>query len=480
MKNSSLLHKFWLEHPALLAGVTFLFGSGAWLFTPWYLLFGLYLLWLRKKGSLFFLFASFAYAWYLYSPMQSLPLPLETSGLFSPTSVQLHDSSFGEGFVYRGHFTPDKTRATFPCSLFWHKAEVDRPIASQDLYIQGRLIQNPLSCDYILKPKEWTPLKGTFRLAEWRFSLKQRLHDYLKDHLTQEKTALFLMSLVTGEVESRELRYDFAKIGLQHILAISGFHFFLLAAFLSFFLTRFFPQRKVLWFLLIALNGYFLFVGPAPSITRGWIVSQLWLIGELSRKTTSGLNLLGMALLLEALFDPMISANIGFQLSFLSCTAILLIHPWLREQLRRLFPARSRKEISQLTYFSMHSYLALFGLIDALSLTLAVNMLILPLLLYHFHEFPLLSLFYNLFFPFLSTAALFFLLIALLFPPLFFLPDFLTTQLLEFSSYPPLLLDFPLLCNSIPLAFLLLYIFTLIHFYVDRRHQRKERLSTHR
>ena len=85
----------------------------------------------------------------------------------------------------------------------------------------------------------------------------------------------------------------------------------------------------------------------------------------------------------------------------------------------------------------------------ALYLTLAVNLALWPLLLVHFHRFPFLSLFYNLFAPPLTALSLFLLLMALsvyAFFPLFSLPlfkilDLFTSELLEVIGHPPVLLD---------------------------------------
>lgn len=106
----------------------------------------------------------------------------------------------------------------------------------------------------------------------------------------------------------------------------------------------------------------------------------------------------------------------------------------------------------------------------AFSLTLSVNIVLIPVLLFHFHQFPFLSLFYNLFFPFLVGVALFLLLfslkIDLLFPylssPLFFLTDWFTSELLTFASFPPAALNYSLRISHFPFWVIPPYLFLLL------------------
>ena len=141
--------------------------------------------------------------------------------------------------------------------------------------------------------------------------------------------------------------------------------------------------------------------------------------------------------------------------------------------LQSLLPKRSRSEVKILNTLSRHAYLLSSFLRQALSLTLAVNLLLLPLLLYHFHQFPLLSLLYNLFFPFFVGVSLSLLLLALvfqlLFPPLshllYSLTGSITSLLLDLASYPPLALDYSLRVPDFPSWLIPLFLLGLLLSY---------------
>ena len=377
------------------------------------------------------------------------------TALFSPSSLQPHQSPFQKGLVYKG--TLRFEQGSVPCSIYFRKEVQQRPLADRNYLVSGKLQQRGPT-DFLFKPKMWEPAPYSWSLAELRYQTKERFRKLLHEHLPSPRVAAFLSSLTTGDVEERLLRYEFGRLGLQHILAISGFHFGILIAFCSFSLGLFLSRSWKIGALFIAVNLYFLFIGSSPAVQRSWLTALFYLLGQFLNRRSSGLNLLGCALAVELIADPLVSANLGFQLSFLSCAGILLFHPLFDTLLQTLLPKRSRKEIQFLTLPSQHGYLFSSFFRQALSLTLAVNLMLLPLLLFHFHTFPLLSLLYNLFFPFLVGMALFALLLSLifqlLFPPiaelLFSLTDFLTVQLLDLASYPPVALDYSLRIADLP------------------------------
>lgn len=447
--------QFWQRQPALLFGFSALIGTSSYLFwsQPWNWIFPIlwisYLCFLRNWPQILFLVASIGYCWCLYSHS-----PTGHQGYFSIATLQPHQSPFHKGLMYKGMLTIDRQRV--PCTV--HHKEENYPKAHCDYLLKGRIIQRG-PYDYLFKAKEWIPVKGTWSFAEWRYQMKEHFRQFLNEKLHRPRVASFLGSLITGDVEDRSLRYEFSKLGLQHILAISGFHFAILVGFCSFFLSLFLPHRWKLITLLVVINGYFLFVGSVPAVQRSWLTAGLYLVGKLIGRHSSGLNLLGVALLIEVILDPLVSAQLGFQLSFLSCFGILLFLPLFAQKKEPLSP--------ELPFFSQHVHLLASFFRQGLSLSLAVNLAILPLLLYHFHQFPLLGLLYNLFFPFLVSAALFGLLIALVtylvFPSLapFGILDWFTAQLLDLTAYPPIALDYSLKLTYLPPWTLPFYLFIL-------------------
>jgi len=343
--------------------------------------------------------------------------------------------------------------------------------------VQGKLDRRgPFS--YVFKPKEWTEVEKSWSFAAWRYAAKEAYRGFLaKKCSSSQRAAEFLAALTTGDVDDRVLKYEFGHLGLQHLLAISGFHFGILIAFASFALSLLFPRFWKLVLLLFSLTAYYFFVGPFPAVQRSWLTAFAYLTGKLIGRQTSGLNLLGLALGVEICMNPLIASNLGFQFSFASCGGILLLHPFFEKKLRAILPKRTLVERAALPNLPKHVYLLSSLLRHTIALDLAVNAALLPLLLYHFHVFPLLSLLYNLFFPFLLGTALSLLLLALSFhlliptlSSLFFsAASWLTEALLDLAAYPPAALDYPILAADLPAWAIPFFLFGLLSLSIRIR-----------
>ncbi len=468
---------FWREHPALLAGLSATIGTSSYLFwsaawgSTWMLLWSMYLLCLKKRNWIAVLLLSWLYAFGLFHSWCDASFPQTGKGLFSPSGVHLRSNTFGQGWFYQGTFQIDSY--TLPASFYWSSNHPDRPPGNQDFWITGQLepAQSPYRFFLAVDPKtKWeTAVKAHSHWAEIRCQLKERLNRYLVSRLEHIETATFLMALLSGEMEESWLRTTFSKIGVQHILAVSGFHFAILAAFMLWILRHLFSHQSTLWILLCLLTGYFLWIGSSPSVLRAWLTFALWMMGSLWKRCPSALNLLGICLCVEIFCDPLSLAHLGLQFSFCSVGAILLLHPILQSYLPLISPDRTRQELRALPLRSSCGALLCKALLQTVSLTLAIHLVILPLTLCQIRIFPWLGLFYNLLIPSLAGLSLIGTTIALCLTPLpellsqcvWTCTELLTQELLHLALYPPITCDYVLLARAFPAWIFPPYLFFL-------------------
>jgi len=391
---------FWKRYPALGVALAFLIGIAS-AFHIYLLVFALLIpkrqLWLVSVAGLI-------YCKLLYP---SFPASEEGSALFHIEEVKHHSGPFHSGLVYIGKVKSfSSKRGTWhriPCRFYLYKGK-NRPLANCDYLIPNASLREVGGHRYILKGKgEWLPIEKSFSLAEWRFQIKEKVKKMVKSHYHEKRTQDLMTALLTGNLDNRILSYQFAAVGLQHLLAISGFHFALLTLFLACVLKRFLPERVMAACLIVLLSAYFFYMGGAPSISRAWIGVMIFLMGMLFSFRPTALNALGIALLVALLSDPLVVIGIGFQLSFGATMGILLFYKLFEEKLELLLPKRSFRELKQMPPLDQWGYLLCAYIRKVLALSGAVMTFTLPLLLFHFHTFPLLSLVYNLFFPLLFS-----------------------------------------------------------------------------
>ena len=214
--------------------------------------------------------ATFFYAKALYSFPELGEEKITGTGIFSVDSVSIQTSPFHRSLLYQGtlkSFTASNGRRILekiPCRIYL-PLKKKRPLASSELVVTGTLLQkHPRR--YLLKLNSWEEGKANF--AEWRFWAQSKLTNYLKEYFPDKNVRTFLISMLTGEIEERVLSMQFNRLGLQHILGVSGFQFVILAAFVGILLRLFLPYRIAAVVLIGLLTLYFFFLGGSPPVFR--------------------------------------------------------------------------------------------------------------------------------------------------------------------------------------------------------------------
>ena len=494
------MESFWRRYPALLYGLACLLSCFLALKPTWLICLPIFLLF----GPLFFvpighplarrltlalgLFLALTLSIYGRYDFPNLPEEgLEGRAHFHIETVTHARHAFGRQWIYKGtleHFAPDKpcsgcVARAIPCRIILSdKAEIFRPPADRDYFVRGSL--KPLiRGGYLLKMAAndpWNPVEGSFSLAEKRFRAKAALCKIIHQHILDPKSRLFLAGIVTGEFDDRLMQHELGRFGLQHIMAISGFHFSIIATIFNFILRLILSRKAATMALIAILTGYFLFLGNSPSILRAWMACMAVLGGSLLERQGSGVNSLGLALMAVLILDPLLCLHIGFQYSFAATAAILLLYSECDQLLQQLWVKRSLKEAQQMDRFNQHGLLLLTFFRQGVALSLAVNLVTMPMVLYHFHKFPWMSFLYNLFFPAMVSVSMLLLIVGLVFGTLLApLGDWVhglnsayTRFMLDFTYNMPPSLDRYLRVEDFPVEILLLYL-SLVALYCVKK-----------
>ncbi len=450
------MKNIWASAPALFYGILFLLGTAFALVFHYSYFIPLFLCLYtnRSKALLGILTCLAGVIWALLS--YSLPdleeEGIEGKGTFNVEAVSYSQSPFQRSITMKGILkefsSTESTLKNVPCRLHF-RGKKPRPLGSADLQVSGRLIPKGHH-HYVLKVSGWETIPGTSRLAEWRFSLKNKLRTHLEHHFTEVKSRAFLLSMLTGDIDDRLIALEFNRLGILHLLGISGFQFALLAFLLGAALRLILPHHIAYIVLMACLSAYAFILGDSPPIERAWMGITLYLTALLCGYRISALNALGAAVLWQLIKDPLLIFHLGFQFSFLCTAAILATYPLIRNYLTRFFPDRRFSEVIRMPLLDQHGHLLAFFCRETLALNAAIHLVTLPLIFFHFHKFPCLSLLYNLFLPAAVSVVYLLLVIAVAFDAVIpqigswihILNKGLTNLILKVATHPPALYDF--------------------------------------
>lgn len=299
-----------------------------------------------------------------------------------------------------------------------------------------------------LKPNpktQWIAQTNTF-YTEKRYFFKKKVQEIIEEKFAHPDTKTLISGLVTGNFDDYLVSREFSRLGLSHLMAISGFHFSLIANILSVLFLNTFKRRRATLLLMAVLSTYFLFLGASASVLRAWTMIMIALGEHLVERRGDPLNSLGASLLLLLLVNPLETLKPAFYLSYGITASILLFSTPSLALLNKIFKERTKREIERLTPLNKWGYFALDLLKKGLALNLSVTIFALPLTLFFFHKFPWISLLTNLFFPPLVGVSLLLLLLSfILFPigkTIDLFNDVYTHTLLSLMTNFPLNVDF--------------------------------------
>ncbi len=220
---------------------------------------------------------------------------------------------------------------------------------------------------------------------------RQAIKSQLQTWLGSPQAEL-LAGLLLGDKTGldRETREQFQRVGVAHLLAVSGLHVGYIVVILMAMATLLrLPGWGRLAAILPFLAGYVLLTGAPPSVVRAAIMAGLYLWGRALQRRPNTWNILAAAAIISVLIDPRSQFTPGFQLSFTAVAGILYLLPRLQAPLKEttigawLYNGSVRRFITDLALVSISAQLGTMPL-QALYFHvlpiygLAANLLVVP------------------------------------------------------------------------------------------------------
>lgn len=250
------------------------------------------------------------------------------------------------------------------------------------------------------------------------YKLRAKMINIIKNSGLSEKEQGIASALLLGwdeDIDAETLQ-SFSNAGIAHFLSVSGLHLGIIFLFIGYLLFWMGNTRKsriikgcvqlvVLWF-------FAMMTGLAPSILRAATMFSLISIGEMFFSRASFYNNIASSAFFLLCFNPFMLFDVGFQLSYLGVLGIVVLQPVIRNLItipekldfvKILQKNRNRELKSRTATFFVRSMQHLTNAVlwilakiwELSCVSIAAQIVTLPLTFYYFHQFPVYFLIAN-------------------------------------------------------------------------------------
>lgn len=300
---------------------------------------------------------------------------------------------------------------------FDYSKYLKRKNISYQCYINGEIssaTRGDLSFTEKIKQKRLETLQ---KISNSEMSFRSR--EFLKGIILADRT----------EIDAETVQ-DFNRSGLVHFLAISGTHIVVIFGMFYFLMMRFSSVRLKKYAIVISLLFIWIFavfIGFGNSVVRSCIMISVYFVYVLLQRKPDLLHSMALSAFIILIIDTQQIFDVGFQLSFVAVFGIY----WLNQPILKYLPRQDN-------FFKKLIY-------NTISISVAAQLATLPLVLYYFHQFSLISILANF--------------IIVPFSELIIIFSFLMTALMGFN------LDFEIINGCYD--FIIKILLKVIHWFAD-------------
>lgn len=180
------------------------------------------------------------------------------------------------------------------------------------------------------------PVNGWLKLAKQIYNLKIFFQNQINRLWPEPQSSLMAGLLYGGKAGlPPDLTENFNRVGLSHIVAISGFNISIIATYLLFILIYAgLYRQRAFWVVVGGIIFFVIFTGASASVVRAGIMGIVVLIArQVGRLTRPGNVLVFTAAVMAAVNPYVLVWDAGFQLSFAAAMGLIYLSPILEKRL---------------------------------------------------------------------------------------------------------------------------------------------------
>jgi len=228
---------------------------------------------------------------------------------------------------------------------------------------------------------------------DFRKYIKNNLRERLDPNISSLAIA-YLLGDKSGL--SNSLKEEIDEVGIAHLVVISGMHLAILVKIISKGL-RFASRLVKSYFCVLFIVLYIGMIGLTPSLLRAGFVIFCQLFASYFGRKLDKRRIIFFTVVVTLLVNPNYIDNLGWQLSMLAYIGILVLDP-LIESFLFGEGLNKRRSIKKKNYIAkmLTKVNVILNFRSGFIIAIAVNMMVLPIILYRFGHFSLISIFITL------------------------------------------------------------------------------------
>ena len=203
------------------------------------------------------------------------------------------------------------------------------------------------------------------------------------ENILEKEEAQIVKGLILGDTTTleEELKEKFQIANISHVLAVSGMHIIYIVIGIEVIFKKLLGKRPVKYVVIIGLVFYMSITGFTSSIVRAGIMGMMNIVAFLVYRKNDIWTSIAISLGIILIQNPYAITGVGLQLSYLGTIGIILFNKNIKQYLDNIKWIKNNIQIKRSKRISK----IVENLKDMISVTLSAQMMILPIMLYHFN-----------------------------------------------------------------------------------------------
>jgi competence protein ComEC len=263
---------------------------------------------------------------------------------------------------------------------------IDPPFNPAEFNYKKYLANQNIFYQAFLYPKQYVVVKtnaGNPIIAR-SLRVRQQLVEKLKLNMRDTGAIAVASTLILGYKAdlSSDILEAYSKTGTVYVLSVSGAQVAIIYILLTFafkFLDRYKHGRLIKAIIIISIIWYYaMLTGFSLSVCRVSVMVSMVIIGKTFSRYVNTLNILAISAFLLLIYNPFFITEVGFQLSYIAVSGLIIFQPIVYK------------------WFKFKNKWA-DKLWAVCSVSIAAQVVIFPISVFYFHQFPVYFLISNLF-----------------------------------------------------------------------------------